>query len=197
MNNKTLIAITGGIGCGKSMVSQLLKVMGFTVYDCDANAKQLMLTDKELMEGLTDLFGKETYFADGTLNKKHLAASIFGNADALQQMNALVHPAVARDLKAQMLNDKHRIFFFESAILFESHFDHLVSPDITICVTSPLEIRIARATARDHSSREQVIGRIESQMPQDEKDRRADYLIINDEKNSVIHQIDKLLNSIS
>ena len=197
MNNKILIAITGGIGCGKSMVSQLLKVMGFTVYDCDANAKQLMLTDKELMEGLTDLFGKETYFADGTLNKKHLAASIFGNADALQQMNALVHPTVARDLRAQMLKDKHSLFFFESAILFESHFDRLVSPDITICVSSPLELRIARATARVHSSREQVIGRIESQMPQDEKDRRADYLIINDEKNSVIHQIDKLLNSIS
>ncbi|MEE1080681.1 MAG: dephospho-CoA kinase [Bacteroidales bacterium] len=197
MNDKKLIAITGGIGCGKSMVSQLLKTMGFAVYDCDANAKQLMLTDKDLMKGLTDLFGKDTYLADGTLNKQHLAASIFGNADALRQMNALVHPTVARDLKAQMLKDKHSIFFFESAILFESHFDRLVSPDITICVSSPLELRIARATARDHSSREQVIGRIESQMPQDEKDRRADYLIINDEKNSVIHQIDKLLNSIS
>ena len=93
-----IIALTGGIGCGKSVVSELLRVMGYIVYDCDANAKLLMHSDSELRNRLTTLFGPETYNADGTLNKQHLSAAIFGNAEALNKMNNLVHPAVARDI---------------------------------------------------------------------------------------------------
>lgn len=192
-----LVAITGGIGCGKSLVSQLLKAMGYAVYDCDANAKTLMSTDAELKQGLVSLFGTETYLADGTLNKPHLATSIFGNADALQKMNALVHPAVARDLMRCCTADRRGIYFFESAILFESHFDRLIKPDFTISVSSPLKLRISRAAARDHASREQIINRINNQMAQEEKDRHADFVIINDEEHSIIAQTDQYLHVIA
>lgn len=197
-----IIALTGGIGCGKSVVSELLRVMGYIVYDCDANAKLLMHSDSELRNGLTTLFGPETYNADGTLNKQHLSAAIFGNAEALNKMNNLVHPAVARDITKlyremnAKVGDKNVLLFFESAILFESHFDELVKPDIVVSVSAPFEMRLARATTRDHASRQQIIRRIENQMSQEKKDERADIVIYNDEKNSIILQIDKLLSSI-
>lgn len=197
-----IIALTGGIGCGKSVVSELLRVMGYIVYDCDANAKLLMHSDSELRNRLTTLFGTETYNADGALNKQHLSAAIFGNAEALNKMNNLVHPAVARDITKlyremnAKVGDKNVLLFFESAILFESHFDELVKPDIVVSVSAPFEMRLARATTRDHASRQQIIRRIENQMSQEKKDERADIVIYNDEKNSIIHQIDKLLSSI-
>ena len=197
-----IIALTGGIGCGKSVVSELLRVMGYIVYDCDANAKLLMHSDSELRNRLTTLFGTETYNADGALNKQHLSAAIFGNAEALNKMNNLVHPAVARDITKlyremnAKVGDKNVLLFFESAILFESHFDELVKPDIVVSVSAPFEMRLARATTRDHASRQQIIRRIENQMSQEKKDERADSVIYNDEKNSIIHQIDKLLSSI-
>lgn len=197
-----IIALTGGIGCGKSVVSELLRVMGYIVYDCDANAKLLMHSDSELRNRLTTLFGTETYNADGALNKQHLSAAIFGNAEALNKMNNLVHPAVARDITKlyremnAKVGDKNVLLFFESAILFESHFDELVKPDIVVSISAPFEMRLARATTRDHASRQQIIRRIENQMSQEKKDERADIVIYNDEKNSIIHQIDKLLSSI-
>ena len=197
-----IIAITGGIGCGKSVVSNLLRVMGYIVYDCDSSAKRLMLADPELKEGLAAMFGPETYCADGSLNKRHLSAAIFGNAEALCQMHSLGHPAVARDI--MRVYDRLRtvtgkadvLFFFESAILFESHFDQLVKPDLVVSVSAPLETRIARAMSRDHASRPQILSRISSQMSQEEKDARANLVICNDDKSSVISQVDALISTL-
>lgn len=201
-----LIAITGGIGCGKSVVSQLLRVMGYPVYDCDANAKRLMLTDPLLRQDLVKIFGPSTYNADGSLNKPHLSQAIFSSPELLQQMNAAVHPAVARDIykvSGEIENlspdnkanyNKHsKILFYESAILFESHFNELAVPNAVISVTAPLETRIARTMMRDNATREQVEKRINSQMSQEEKDRLADYVIKNDDRNSVIVQLDHII----
>lgn len=192
-----LIAITGGIGCGKSIVSTVLRVMGYEVYDCDRAAKRLMIEDEDLRADLIALFGNETYHADGTLNKQHLSQAIFGNYAALEQMNALVHPAVARDLrrKQQAWQEQHPAlpYFFESAILYESHFDQLSHPEEVWCVTAPEELRITRAMLRDHATRSQIEARLASQMSQEEKANRADHIIINDTTHSVIEQINQCL----
>lgn len=200
-----LIAITGGIGSGKSVVSQALRVMGFPVYDSDSRAKWVMTHDTQLRQQLIGLFGAETYLADGSLNKPHLSAAIFGHAEALAQMNACVHPAVARDLEKQYLEHlskqqnspaepKENIpFFFESAILFESGFDKLSSPDQVWTVSAPLELRISRAMSRDNASRQQILSRIESQMTQEEKENRANHVIWNDSEHSVLAQIREIL----
>lgn len=192
-----LIAITGGIGCGKSVVSRLLEVMGYTVYDCDSNAKSLMHTDLQLRESLIGLFGQETYNNDGTLNKPHLSSAIFGNPEALRVMNSLIHPAVARDLLAKYRAHSDNLFFYESAILFESQFNKLAVPDFVISVSAPLELRIERTMARDKSTRQQILDRIGSQMSQEEKDQLADYVICNDSKQSVIMQTDKIITNIN
>ena len=192
-----LIAITGGIGSGKSVVSQLLRTMGFTVYDCDERAKWVMTYDERLRSELCQLFGADTYLptADGSwmLNRSYLASRIFASADALAQMNACVHPAVWRDLKTQFEAERCDRYFFESAILYESGFDQLSHPDEVWMVSAPIELRIRRAMQRDNTPREQVLSRIDSQMPQEEKELRADHIILNDDLHSVILQVHKLL----
>ena len=194
-----LIAITGGIGCGKSVVSELLRVMGFPVYDCDVNAKLLMIKDENLRQNLINIFGTETYLSDGSLNKPLLSKSIFSSPDLLARMNEAVHPAVSKDIYNTMnayymkRSDSTKIFFYESAILFESQFNKIAVPDAVISVSAPLELRISRTMARDNTTREVVMSRINSQMSQEEKDSLADYVIKNDDRNSVIAQVCQII----
>lgn len=193
-----LIAITGGIGCGKSVVSALLCVMGYSVYDCDKGAKWVMENDPQLRGELVGLFGEETYLPDGHLNKPYLASRIFNDDEARRAMNACVHPAVKRDMDRFLAQQPDNLitsrpFFFESAILFESGFDKLANPDRVWTVTAPLELRIERAMIRDNASRKQIVARINSQMSQEEKEKRADDIIINASPYSVIEQVRALL----
>ena len=212
-----LVIITGGIGSGKSMVSQLLKVMGYTVYDCDSRAKELMLTDAALKGQLTELLGPETYAADGQLNRPYVASRIFGNQELLEQMNALVHPAVAADIRRRQLDFSKTLrqglskgldktlrqglgqafsktpFFVETAIYFDSGFDKYAQADRVWCVAAPLELRIQRAMHRDGTDRQRIEARILSQMPQEEKIKKSDAVIWNDDTHSIIEQVNALL----
>ena len=192
----SLTAITGGIGSGKSTVSQLLRTMGFDVYDCDARAKHLMTADADLRRDLVEAFGPATYDADGALCRKHLSSIVFANAQRLAELNALVHPAVMRDLEAwhaaHLAAAPGRRLFYESAILFESGFDRLATGGIW-CVSAPMELRARRTAARDHASAEAVAARIAAQMPQEERERRSTHIIYNDASHSVIEQVNGLL----
>ncbi len=188
-----LIAITGGIGCGKSLVSRLLRMMHYEVYDCDREARRLMEADDELRAALQGLFGPETYRQDGHLNRPHLAAQIFGDEEALRRMNGVVHPCVERDLKRWSQEQPGDVAFFESAILFECGFDRLA--DEVWCVSAPRELRIARTIVRDHTTRAAVEARMESQWPQEEKDRRADRVLHNVPTRSIIAQVHEALDA--
>ena len=194
-----LIAITGGIGSGKSVVSQLLRIMGYTVYDCDERAKWVMTHDELLRSELCALFGPDTYLptTNGTceVNKPYLSDKIFSSADALAKINACVHPAVWRDMQTQLAAATRDRFFFESAILYESGFDHLSNPDEVWVVSAPIELRIQRAMKRDNVSREKIMSRIASQMPQEEKELRANHTILNDDAHSLIAQVHELIEN--
>ena len=93
-----LIAITGGIGSGKSVVSHMMKVMGYDVYDCDSRARGFMTGDQDVRRQLISTFGKDIYLADGNINREHLSSVAFADKSALNRLNAIVHPATARDL---------------------------------------------------------------------------------------------------
>ena len=129
------IAVTGGIGSGKSYVCRHLAERGIRVYDCDAAAKRLMGTSATLQEKLKTLVGAAVYH-DGQLVKPVMAAFLLASDENQKAVNAIVHPAVADDFKASGYD------WMECAILFESGFDHLV--DCVICVTAPEEVRIQR-----------------------------------------------------
>lgn len=168
-----IVAITGGIGAGKSYVCQLLRGMGIKVYDCDAAAKRLMCSDRELQARLRELVGEEAY-RDGMPRKEVLRAFLLAGESNKQAMNDIVHPFVARDFMASDCR------WLESAILFESGFDKRVPLTDVVCVEAPIEVRLRRIMSRDNISREQALHWINAQMPQEEIIRRSDYVIHND-----------------
>ncbi len=187
------IGITGGIGTGKSIVSHLLSIMGYPVFDTDSQAKRLMNEDISLRARLIEEFGPQT-FQEVILNRAYLASVIFNDKNALQRMNSIVHPAV-REYFIQWC-DKARspLVFLESAILFESGLYHLL--DQVWTVSAPLDLRIRRVMLRDHITSDLVLERIHAQMSQEEKEKLASLVIHNDGNNSIIRQVEDALASV-
>ena len=183
------IGITGGIGSGKSLVSKIFHRLGAPVYDADSHAKKLMTTDGILISQIKKEFGDLSYNTDGSLNNVYLANHVFHDEKKLQKLNSLVHPRVAIDYRNWVeQNRSARYVIKEAALLFEANsFKQL---DKIIVVSAPEELRITRVLSRDkHRTVEQIKGIVEKQMPEDEKLKRADYIIVNDETTPVIPQV--------
>lgn len=184
------IGITGGIGSGKSVVASLLELSGIPVYIADTESKRLTASSPVIREKLIALFGESLYTAEG-LDKKQLASLIFGNPERLKQVNAIIHPEVNRHFLAWADKQTTPICGIESAILFESGFNRVV--DVTLMVYAPLEVRIQRALERDAVAREEIVRRINSQLPDEEKKEKSDYVIFNDGKQALLPQIAAIL----
>lgn len=182
-----VVAITGGIGSGKSYVCRIIGERGIDIYDCDSAAKRLMRNSDNLKRSLTSLIGPEAYI-DGRLNKAAVADFIMQSESNVKAVNAIVHPAVADDLLASGLT------WFESAILYDCGFDRYA--DIVIAVTAPVETRISRIMTRDGISRVKALEWIDRQMPQEEVARRADFVITNNGEDNLGQQIDRILTKI-
>ena len=183
------VAITGGIGSGKSFVCKRLEAFGIRVYDCDAAAKRLMRTSSALQRDLCRLVGDDVY-VDGMLQKQVLAKFLLTSEDNKQAVNQIIHPAVARDFECSGYE------WLESAILFDSGFDRRIHFDYIVCVSAPLEIRIQRVMNRDGISREKTMEWISRQLPQEEVLKRADFEIVNDGMEDIDEQILIVLNKM-
>lgn len=182
------VGITGGIGSGKSTVCSLFAVLGIPVYYADIRAKEIMVSDHEVIQALTALLGPEVYLQDGSINRKWMAEAIFHDAALLQKVNAIVHPAVFQDTIDWFQSHMHHPYcLYEAAIMFESGSYKMMDKMIT--VFAPLEDRIARTMARDGISREAVLERIDKQLPEEEKISRADYVIYNDHTRLLTEQV--------
>ena len=182
-----VVVITGGIGSGKSYVCHLFGERGIRVYDCDSAAKRLMRNSHQLQERLTRLIGSDTYI-DGQLNKAAVASFIMQNDNNVKAVNAIVHPAVAEDFFESDYT------WMETAILYDCGFDRYA--DIVIAVVAPIETRISRIMQRDGISRDKALEWIAKQMDQQEVQRRADYVVINDGTQDLLSQIDRILTKI-
>ena len=189
-----VIGVTGGIGCGKSYVSAKMQLRGIPVYDSDSRAKLLTATDPAIKEALTELVGPTLYCpcGCGVMQKEVLSQFIFGKPENMAKVNAIIHPRVREDFKRWTSGLGSKEFcILESAILFESGFESEV--DFTVCVDAPLSLRIKRCVKRDNTAEQAVVARINSQMDQEEKCRRADFVIVNDDVQSLEPQIDALI----
>ncbi len=182
------IALTGGIGSGKSYVCRLLEQRGIRIYDCDAAAKRLMRESDDLKQRLQALVGADVYF-EGHLNKAVMAQYLLASETNARAIDDIVHPAVAADFKASGYQ------WMECAILFESGFHRLV--DKTICVVAPLEVRLERVSRRDGISREKVLEWMGRQWPQEIVQQRSDYIIVNDGVEDINKQIDTIIHLIN
>ena len=170
------IGVTGGIGSGKSTVCELLRDRGVAVYDSDSRAKLLMAESEALREQLIVAFGAECYNAEG-LDRAFLASKVFGNEEALQQLNSIVHPAVRADFQIWAEQQRSPYVVLESAILFEAGFETEV--DATLAVMAPMPMRLERTMARDGVDKQSVMRRMEHQLSDDELHRRASRTIVN------------------
>lgn len=183
------IAITGGIGSGKSYVCRLLERRGIRVYDCDANAKRLMAGDHDLQTRLQELVG-DGVFSGHVLQKRVLAAFLLASETNKQAVDDIIHPAVAADFMRSGCQ------WLESAILFDSGFNRRVPFSFIVCVSAPEEVRVSRVMARDHISREKALEWIGRQWPQEKVEQQSDFVIVNDGNEDLDRQVALLLNKV-
>ena len=187
---KKLVAISGGIGSGKSVVSDVLRVMGFPVYDCDAMAKSLMDNSPEIKAKLKEVFG-DSVVQDGIIDRKQLAGLVFGNGAALEQLNGIVHPAVVNDVLKWYSAQKSSMSFVETAILKESGLVDVVDAVLAVCADK--ETRISRVERRNGLTRKAVLDRMAMQNDGVVFKGLPIYSIDNNGDMAIIPQIDSLL----
>ena len=187
------IGITGGIGAGKSFVCKRLSTMGFPIFDCDKEGKNLMNNDPIVRFRLTELLGQECY-QDNTLNKAFVAQQIFSNPALKKEVEAIVHPAVAQQFAQWAEAQEAPLVFVESAILFESGFDQYI--DKVVVVDADRDVRIQRTLERDGCSKEQAEKRISSQMNDAERRKKADYIIQNNPASDINSQLFELTKAL-
>lgn len=182
------VGITGNIGSGKTTISKVFELLGVPVFYADDQAKDVMIRDAELIAGIRAAFGNESYFDDGSLNRKHIAGIVFNNADELTKLNALVHPATFRAFDNWLtLQSAVPYVIKEAALLFES--DSYKMCDRSLMVTAPLELRLQRVLSRDHITREEALNRNNKQFSEEKKLSLANDVICNDETQLVIPQV--------
>ena len=189
------VGLSGGIGSGKTTVSKVFQNLGVPVFYADDAVKTFYDTDKGLQQAMINLFGSSIY-DNGQLQPKVLAALIFNNSQLLRQVNELTHPLVATAFREWAHKQKAPYVLLEAAILFECGM--AAEMDMNISISAPENIRIARVAQRDGYPEEQIRQRISQQWSDEERNAKADYVIINDNKEALLPQIiaihEKIIN---
>jgi dephospho-CoA kinase len=195
------IGITGGIGSGKSFICDEMRKYGFRIYNCDDEAKRLMVEDQNIVNSLKKIIGDEAYSSDNKLNKAAIAKFLFSNNKNAQRINAIVHPAVkkdflrwAKEIENSTEPNIKKIPIMESAILYESHFEDVV--DKVVLIWAEEQTRLKRAMERDNTSQEAIKARMSSQLPGKELLKRADYVFNHEDYSTTNVELQKLLNYI-
>lgn len=190
-----VIAITGGIGSGKTLISKILQSLGYDIYNCDMMSKMIMDNNKSIKSALIKDIDKSVINSDYSINRKKLAEIVFNNPLKLEQLNNIVHKYVKDDIanwiKAKGFNNNKKPLFIETAILYQSGIDKLVN-EVWEVVASE-ETRINRVIKRNGFSREEIKSRISSQQFVPNKKHYNTKIIYNDFDHSVLAQIMALL----
>lgn len=186
-----ILAVTGTIGSGKSVVARIMEIMGVPVYDCDSRAKSLMVDNTFVVNELKRMFGSECYDVDGSLNRKYLASRIFVDDANVKRVNALVHPVVKEDFIRWAYAQTEPVVAVETALLYESGMIDVV--DKVLAVWTDKETAITRTMSRSGMSRSQVLSRMQKQMSADELLLLSDFSIYNSGEKPVLPAVVSLL----
>jgi len=185
------IGITGGIGSGKSTVCNILRNLGVPIFDSDAEGRRLLNEDKGLIARVIKFFGKDMYNAEGTLDRVRMANLVFNDPKSLEKLMSIVHPKVNDSFDEWILDYAIRPYVVkEAAILFESGNYHDL--DKIIHVFAPKHERMKRVMARDNSRKEMVEKRMRFQYSDEERNRLADFIILNEERSDLLPQVMEL-----
>lgn len=188
------LGVTGGIGSGKSVVCDILRLHGIPVFDADIEAKNLNDSSQVIREQLIHYFGEDIY-RDGTLDKQKFAKIIFENEENVKTANSVIHPELAKHF-TQWAKDHSNfpIIVMDAALLFEAGFNDYL--DKVITVSAPRAVRISRAMKRDNADKAKIEARMSKQMPEEEKINLADFVIENNNSRSLIQQVSTILNHL-
>lgn len=196
-----LMLITGGIGSGKSFVSNVFSAMGIPIYNTDKRTKELYIENSELQTELKGLLGDDV-IVDGKLNKEYMAARLFVKSDMMGRLEDLVYPYLLEDIKCWQRVQRSSgapFLILESAILLEKPLFNEIY-DKVLTVRAPMELRISRTMARNNISRESVQSRIAKQWSDERRIALSDYVIESDSVRAILPQVvrvyEDLKNSI-
>ena len=188
------VAITGGIGVGKTTVSNLFEKMGIPVFNSDVIAKEIMSSNHALKNQIIEVFGVNAY-ENNKLNRSYLSNAIFNDRNLLEKMNSIVHPYVAEEFNSLLKNQSSKYIIYESAIVFESNGENAF--DKIICVVAPKEEVIRRIIDRNNFSRDNIISIINNQLPEEVKTEKSDYIIENIDESILLERVMQVHNDIS
>lgn len=193
-----LFGLTGGIGSGKSTVARRFRARSLPVIDADELAREVVAPGTPGLAAIVERFGADVLAADGTLDRKLLAARVFGDEEARRALNAITHPRVGvlSAERAQTLDARGEpLACYEVPLLFEGRLAEALRP--IVVVTTSVDIQVSRAMARDRASAEEIEARVRVQIPLAEKARLADYVIDNSGPlSSTLARADEVLDSI-
>ena len=189
-----VIGITGGIGSGKSIICSVIEKIGFPVFYSDKEAKEILVSDEEVINKLTSLIGEDLY-RDGVFHKEILANKIFKEPSIKEKVNSIIHPRVRERFSQWADTQNSSLVFNEAAILFETGM--YKNYDATVLFTAPEPIRIYRAMKIDQTSKEAIEDRIKNQWSDEQKKKLADHIILNDDETPVMPQLEKVLLSLN
>ena len=196
-NKSTVIGLTGGIACGKSMISAYLAQKGIPVIDGDLVARQIVEPGTKGLAQIVDTFGAEYLHADGTLNRAMLGSRVFADKEALQQLNAITKPLLLEAFKTQInALQAHPMIVLDVALLLEDPDYKELADQVWVVTVSPVQ-QLARLMKRNNYTAEEAQDRINAQMSNEERIQYADVVIDNNGTMSeTIAQVDRLLYNI-
>lgn len=185
------IGVTGGIGSGKSLVCKIFSLLGVPIYDADKRAKWLNNNDDAIRQAIVKRFGEKAYNEKG-LDRDYIADIVFNDPKKLDELNAIVHPAVGKDYDHWVKQHSESTYLIkEAALMFESGADKRLFKIINI--SAPENLRVERVQQRDpFRSEKEIRSIIKRQLSEGERQQRADYNIYNDEQQMLIPQVLKL-----
>ena len=185
------IGVTGGMGSGKTYVCQLLEKRGIPVFYTDTEAKRLIVDDSGVRQRLKDIVGNSLYNQEGKLDKKVMASFLVRGKQWADQVNAVVHPAVRKAMYEWfVVQESHPIVVVECALLFESGLNK--DMDKIVSVVAPLQVRLDRIVRRDGCTEEHARQMISLQQSDDYRMKCSDFVVENDGKSDILHQLDAL-----
>jgi dephospho-CoA kinase len=190
-----VVGLTGGIGCGKSEVRRRLLQAGLRVIDADTLAKEIAEKNSAVVATIKKEFGDDIYDADGRLRRKALAAIVFNDSERLATLNAIIHPRVIGTVEREIdaLRERgEKIVVVEAALHYEVNWYEAM--DVMVVVSAPMDQRLRRIMQRDGVDEAAVHRRIATQLPIEEKVKRADFVIENDgDLETLDDKVEKLL----
>ena len=173
-----VMALTGGIACGKSTVAEMLANLGACVVDADAISRSLTAPGGAALPAIRQAFGDGVFRPDGTLDRAALAGAVFGRPPAVERLNAIMHPMIRREMQNQLENSRKRgvrIVVLDVPLLFEAGMEDMA--DLVVCAVSPQNVQMARMASRSGYTAQEAMNRIRSQMPVAQKAARSDVVI--------------------